>query len=134
LNHDISEGTFWNIEKEFAEKTGNTNNNIMQTIIDSNHASCNAHILRELIGVEENPLVINGKKLKIREPLNLLRRLDNHKDDVMRFLSSVEIPFDNNASERALRMIKVKNKISSCFRNEQGLEFFLLNSVYLRYL
>jgi transposase len=55
---------------------------------------------------------------------NLLLRFKNRKDDVLRFLSDLNIPFTNNAAEQAGRMMKLKQKISGGFRSEQGAHDF----------
>ena len=39
----------------------------------------------------------------------LLKRMDLYKEDILKFLSSIDVPFDNNLEERALRIFKVKN-------------------------
>ena len=54
---------------------------------------------------------------KRRPGENLLRRLHQFKDDVLRFLADFEVPFTNNLAEQALRMMKVKMKISGALPN-----------------
>jgi transposase len=48
---------------------------------------------------------------------NLLERLRSYEDDVLRFMTDPDIPFTNNLAERDLRMMKVHQKISGCFRH-----------------
>lgn len=55
---------------------------------------------------------------------NLLRRFRQHADAVLRFISDPAVPFTNNVGERAVRMPKVKQKISGCFRTLAGAEHF----------
>jgi Transposase IS66 family len=56
-----------------------------------------------------------GRKLR-RTGHNLLLRLANRKQDVLRFLNDLSVPFTNNQAERDARMMKVKQKISGGFR------------------
>jgi transposase len=60
-----------------------------------------------------------GKK-KQRTGHNLLLRLINYKQDVLRFLYNPDSPFTNNDAERDLRMVKCKQKVSGGFRTSRG--------------
>jgi hypothetical protein len=51
---------------------------------------------------------------------NLLERLINYEDEVLGFMTDERIPYTNNQGERDLRMSKVQQKISGCFRSMQG--------------
>lgn len=57
------------------------------------------------------------KKTKAR---NLLERFQNHSHEILRFLFEEDAPFTNNLAERDLRMLKVQQKVSGCFRSLEG--------------
>ena len=61
------------------------------------------------------------KKSKSR---NLLERLRDFEEDVLRFMSVAIVPFTNNQAENDLRMTKVQQKISGCFRSMEGVRIF----------
>ena len=151
---------------------------------DCTHALCNAHLLRELIAVQEQgnqpwagelaallreikhaaesaqtagrthltpeqqsaftaryqallnqglesnpPPAASGKKKSRGRPKqstakNLLDRLSRYQSEVLRFMTDLAVPFDNNLAERDLRMVKVRQKVSGCFRSAQGAAMF----------
>ncbi len=63
-------------------------------------------------------------RVKKEKERNLLERLQNFEDDVLRFLTDPRVPFTNNLAENDLRMTKVQQKISGCFKNDDGAKIF----------
>ena len=70
-------------------------------------------------------------RLKKSKSRNLLERLIKYQNDVLRFIDDIDVPFTNNQGENDLRMTKVQQKISGCFRSEEGAFIFCRIRAYL---
>ena len=68
------------------------------------------------------------KKTKSR---NLLERLRDYEQDTLRFMDDERVPFSNNLGENDIRMTKVQQKISGCFRSIEGARIFCRVRNYL---
>ncbi len=156
---------------------------------ECDHALCNAHLQRELTGIEENykqqwvkemnelltemkkytddckeqiqeydleqiktlekrfddivgrdrrnPTSLNPEKKGKRgvspktKARNLLDRFIEYKEKILRFLTDLRVPFENNQAERDLRMMKLQQKISGTFRTTRGAEAFCRIRAYI---
>ena len=98
------------------------------------------HLLAHAIDLRRNK-TITQRKIKVLKTKmkNLLGESLSHLDDeferfkkgilkvkdyLFTFLSNPLVPYDNNASERGVRKIKVKQKVSGCFRTDSGADDF----------
>jgi transposase len=85
---------------------------------------------REILakGEEESPLPVKPKgqrgRVKKTKSRNLLERLRNFEDETLRFIREANVPFTNNQGENDLRMTKVQQKVSGCFRSMEGAQIF----------
>jgi transposase len=91
----------------------------------ANLADCYATVIG--LGHDEHPPVA-GKKTKAH---NLLLRLARDQTDVLRFAHDLRVPFGNNQAEQDIRMVKLQQKISGCWRTPEGAERFLRVRSYI---
>jgi transposase len=86
-------------------------------------------------GYKQYPFPVKeaGKRGRVKKTKsqNLIERFKDHKDAVIRFVKDFNVPFGNNIAEQAIRMTKVKQKISGCFRSKGGAESFALARSYI---
>lgn len=73
----------------------------------------------DLDALLENSLPENQKKLRAFH-----KRMIKHKEYILTFLHHFHVPPDNNASERAIRNVKVKQKVSGQFKTENGAQIY----------
>lgn len=108
-----------------AQQTGAT-----QLPADDQHRIHQLYAAIVYLGLEENPLALSQpppnkrgrpKKTKAR---NLVERFDLHQAAILRFILDFKVPFDNNLAERDIRMMKVQQKVSGCFRTWQAAQQF----------
>jgi transposase len=84
---------------------------------------------KECPGVEPPPGT--KRKPKQTKSRNLLERLRNYEKETLLFMENPLVPFTNNLGERDLRMSKVQQKISGCFRSMKGAKIYCIIRSYL---
>lgn len=84
-------------------------------------------------GWTANPEHSRGGRGKTRRPkhVNLLDRLDTHREEVLRYAHDLTVPFTNNGSEQDIRPLKIRMKIAGCLRTMSGAEAFCRMRSYL---
>src|SRR5262249_25744343 len=73
-----------------------------------------------------------ARKSKLQQKRHALAtRMQSREDDYLRFARDLRVPFTNNAAEQAIRMSKLRIKISGCMRSMAGAEEFCALRSYL---
>jgi transposase len=93
---------------------------------------------RKILGdaEKENPILVrHGERKRGRvaqtKTRNLVDRMRDYEGDILRFITDADVPFTNNQAERDIRMVKVQQKISGCFRSWDGAKYFCRIRGYL---
>ena len=90
-------------------------------------------IVTQAIRANPDPLLRGRvKRTKLEaDSNNLALAFQSRKDQILRFLNDLRVPFTNNLSERDLRMAKLQQKISGCFRSLAGARAFCAARSYV---
>jgi len=105
--------------------------------LDNKTANSYRKKYRQIIeeGILEMPTPKSQNKKRGRQKkekaFNLLERLKNYEADVLRFMENDCVPFTNNPGENDIRMTKVQQKISGCFKSMDGAKIFCRIRSYL---
>lgn len=136
----------WEQDKQaWAEKMGQLLKTINKAVdeaggvLDTDQAEHYRQIYRSLLKKAEKecqppkrpPGEVKRGRLKRSKARNLLERLMNYETDVLRFMVNHQVPFTNNQGENDIRMTKVHQKISGCFRSLDGAKGFCRVRGYL---
>jgi transposase len=91
------------------------------------------HLVAVGLAANPPPTQRQGQRgaIKKGDVLTLLLRLQQHEDLILRFMTNFAVPFTNNQAENDLRMMKLHQKISGCFRTSEGSAVFCAVRSYL---
>jgi len=111
--------------KDLVEATRDAGQHALSADALANLADCYESVIA--MGHEQHPPVA-GKKTKAH---NLLLRLQRDQTETLRFAHDFRVPFGNNQAEQDIRMVKLQQKISGCWRTPEGADRFLRVRSYI---
>jgi len=88
------------------------------------------NVLKEKLAQYESPKNSKNSSVPPKEE-KLAFALEKHKHLFLKFIAIPLVPFDNNQAERDLGMIKVKQKVSGCFRQPEYAQIFARIRCYI---
>ena len=97
---------------------------------DAERVAFYEHVLHSAVVLGVQATAARGSKLE-RKYHALFVRLRDRRDDYLRFVTDPAVPFDNNASERTIRMPKLRVKVSGGMRTLTGAEHFAAIRSYI---
>ena len=120
--------------RDLAEAARNAGQNAVDPVaiakIERLYKACWGKAIKYHEGLPPLPRLSNKGPKKKRKAHNLALRFQHYKDMVLLFLHDLSVPFTNNEAEQGLRMPKVREKVSGCFRAKKGMEnYCILRSV-----
>jgi transposase len=125
------DGQKWALKmKKFLEEMNIAVNKAGGELSDKKAEQCRKKY-RKILCSAEKECPENLRQRAQSKSRNLLERLLGFEDETLRFMEESLVPFTNNQGERDLRMTKVQQKISGCFRSAMGARNFCLIRSYL---
>jgi transposase len=113
--------------KEVVDAARQAGKTVLDKIEIAKFARRYQRILREGFAVDippQPPAQPQRGRKKQSKAKNLLDRLSKYRQATLAFMYDFNVPFDNNQAERDIRMMKVQQKISGCFRSTAGANIF----------
>ena len=105
---------------DLSEKLKNNGNNVCAFDIEE---TINKY--EEIISIGKKEYEDNSPSKYYRDGFNLHKRLDEFKEETLKFLKDPSLPYTNNLSERLLRTIKMKYRSTCGFRSNEAVDYFL---------
>jgi len=116
---------------EAVEKAGGKLNKVAAAKFRKRYRTLLTKAERECPPPDENGKKPKRGRTKRSKARNLLERLREFETETLRFMTDKKVPFTNNQGENDIRMTKVQQKISGCFRSMNGANIFCRARGYL---